>query len=614
MDTRPAPFALFDSATSPSGRALLFTDPVEVIEARVAGEVPAAIARLDEVRGQGAFVAGYFAYELGYCLEPRLRTLLPADHGWLLRFRVFQTRELLTARQKARWLLERTSQVGAPVGEAPTFDAPAYRKKFDRVRNYIAAGDVYQVNLTMRLPLHAPADVMDSYRVLSDRARAGACSLLHFEDEDVLSLSPEQFFTARHGRLAVRPMKGTVPRKPTPETDRAQAMALQEDPKQRAENLMIVDLMRNDISRLCKPGSVRVDDLFTVETYPTFHTLTSGISGDLAAPATFASVLPALFPCGSVTGAPKIRAMEIIREIEDGPRGVYCGAIGFATPDEMAFNVAIRTISVRDGVTQMGVGGGIVWDSEAEQELDECKLKARFFTDVAEPFRLIETMRWSPEEGFHLLNRHLARLATSARYFGFPFARETIFDHLKQAISGLNSLQRVRLTLGVRGDTQVETFPLEPTKASDTWRFALAPGAVSSEDWRLYHKTTRREIYDGLLAAANAIQPVDEIILFNERGELTEGSRSNIFIVRDGEWLTPPLSSGLLDGCLRRELLECGPQRVTERVLTREDLQGAEVWFGNSLRGVIRGTMTSLPEAAGSDIDRSLPDGVADVA
>jgi para-aminobenzoate synthetase/4-amino-4-deoxychorismate lyase len=614
MDTRHPPFALFDNATSANGVALLFTDPVEVIEANQPDDVPAALARLDAVRDAGGLVAGYLAYELGYCLEPKLRHLLPAGHGPLLRFTVFRTQERLTARRKARWLLERTTKPGDRIGEAPAFDLETYRPKFDRVRNLIASGDVYQVNLTMRLRLQAPADVFETYRVLSERARAGACSFLHFDDEDVLSLSPEQFFTVSRGRLAVRPMKGTVARRPDPVSDRKQIQDLQADEKQRAENLMIVDLMRNDISRVCKPGSVRVDDLFTVETYPTFHTLTSGISGELAAPARFATLLPALFPCGSVTGAPKIRAMEIIREVEDGPRGVYCGAIGFATPDAMAFNVAIRTISVRGGDAQMGVGGGIVWDSEVRQELDECRLKARFFTDAAEPFRLIETLRWSAADGFRLLPRHLARLSRSAAYFGFPFNADEILRHLDQVLSGQTGLRRVRLTLGVRGDTQVETADLTLPQPGETWRYALAPSAVSSGDWRLYHKTTRREVYEERLAAAIASTPVDEIILFNERGELTEGSRSNLFVVRDGAWFTPPLSCGLLDGCLRRELLENGPQRVTEKVLTSADLEGAEVWFGNSLRGLVRGLCAALPPSPGSDNDHVRPDGASDAA
>jgi para-aminobenzoate synthetase/4-amino-4-deoxychorismate lyase len=279
----------------------------------------------------------------------------------------------------------------------------------------------------------------------------------------------------------------------------------------------------------------------------------------------------------------------------------------------MAFNVAIRTISVRGADAQMGVGGGIVWDSEVRQELDECKLKARFFTDAAEPIRLIETLRWSDVDGFRLLPRHLARLSRSAAYFGFPFDADEILRHLDQVLSGQSGLRRVRLTLGVRGDTQVETADLILPQPGDAWRYALAPTAVSSGDWRLYHKTTRREAYDERLAQANALTPVEEIILFNERGELTEGSRSNLFVVRDGEWFTPLLSSGLLDGCLRRELLENGPQRVTEKVLTAGDLAGAEVWFGNSLRGLVRGLSAALPPSPGSDIDHARPDGASDV-
>ena len=614
MQTRHSPFALFDNASFPNSPALLFTNPVELIEASSSAGVPKALARLDELIRDGALVAGYFAYELGYCIEPRLHKRLPEGHGKLLRFQRFDAKQSLDGRAKTRWLLERTSGALNAVGAAPDFQPDSYVEHFELIRDRIGAGDVYQVNLTMRLSLEKPDDLFGTYRALRDRARAGACCLLHFEDEDVLSLSPEKFFTVKGGRISVRPMKGTVPRRPDSVSDQRQIEALRSDPKQRAENLMIVDLMRNDISRICLPGTVQVDDLFTVETYPTFHTLTSGVSGQLASDAQFSTLLPALFPCGSVTGAPKIRAMEIIREVEDSPRGVYCGAIGYASGDAMAFNVAIRTISVRSEGAVLGVGGGIVWDSEPAAELDECRLKARFFTDASEPFRLLETMRWSDAGGFHLLERHMKRLGQSCAYFGYVFDAGSVRGHLEHLVAGKTGVLRVRLTLGIHGDTQIQLEPMMLPDPLPAWTYSIATSAVNSGDWRLYHKTTRRDLYEKVKAEASRDGAVDEVILFNERGELTEGSRTNLFVVRYDEWLTPPLSCGLLDGCLRRELLEKGPQRVTERILTAQDLDGAEVWFGNSLRGLVRGISVALPEAPRSDIDPSRPDGASDVA
>jgi para-aminobenzoate synthetase / 4-amino-4-deoxychorismate lyase len=579
------PFALFDNATWPNRGALLLHGAEGLIEAHAPGDVAAALAAIDEAVGRGLIATGYCAYELGLVFEPRLAGLLPQTGRPLLRFHLFRAQERLSARARTRWLLERAQGTAVSGGVVAALTAAAHRAKVERVRQLIGDGDVYQVNLTFKL--RGPAgDPFATYLALRDKARAGACAFLRFHDEDVLSLSPEQFFAVDGRRISARPMKGTVARAPDVAGDERRRLALVADEKQRAENLMIVDLLRNDLARVAETGSVRVSDLFTVETYPRFHTLTSGIEATLHEPATLARLLPALFPCGSVTGAPKIRAMEIIREVEDEPRGVYCGAVGYAMRDRMAFNVAIRTLAFRAGEAEMGVGGGIVWDSEPDAEYAECLLKARFLTEAEEPFRLIETMRWDAETGFHLIERHLRRLAGSAHHFGFLFDEGAVRRALMAAVAGCAGTQRVRLTLGVRGDTQVEAAPFALPEPGHEWRYAFASVQVNSGDWRVYHKTTQRAFYDEALAAADGC---DEVVFVNERGEVTEGSRTSIFLERDGVLLTPPISSGLLDGCLRRELIENGPQRVVECVLRPGDLRDAKVWFGNALRGLMPG-------------------------
>jgi para-aminobenzoate synthetase/4-amino-4-deoxychorismate lyase len=433
---------------------------------------------------------------------------------------------------------------------------------------------------------------------LQEKARSGGCAFLRFADEDVLSFSPELFFCVQGRRISARPMKGTTARGPNVDDDARQRSALLADEKQRAENLMIVDLLRNDLARVAIPGSVEVTDLFTTETYPRFHTLTSGISAELTPDASFATIVRALFPCGSVTGAPKIRAMEIIREVEESPRGVYCGAIGYVFRETMAFSVGIRTLVLRDGVAEMGVGGGIVWDSEPASEYAECLLKARFLTEAEEPFRLIETMRWVRGEGFHLLERHLARLRASSRYFGFRFDEAAVRKALSRAVEGLEGIQRVRLTLGARGDVQVEAEAITLPAPNAVWRYTFADEPIDSRDRRFHHKTTLRALYEREFAMQRAATGCDEVVLLNERGEVTEGSRTNVFVERDGVWLTPPLSSGVLDGCLRRELIENGPQRVVERVLSPVDLENGIVWFGNALRGLVRGELQGAENPA----------------
>ncbi len=580
-----APFSLFDDATWPDRPSMLLSGSQGEIEARTADDVPRALAEIEEGIERGLFAAGYCAYELGYVFEKRLRALMPDTGRPLLRFHLFAERQVFDARQRGRWLMERCTGPVYSGNVQATLSAGQHAAKFTQVKRLIGDGDVYQVNLTLKLKLASGGDSFATYMALCEKARAGASAFLRFGDEDILSFSPELFFQVQQGRIFARPMKGTIARAPDIEGDELQRRALTDDEKQQAENLMIVDLLRNDLARVSKVGSVKVTDLFTLETFPRFHTLTSGIEAQLKPGAKLSTILPALFPCGSVTGAPKIRAMEIIREVEDSPRGVYCGAVGYAARDSMAFNVAIRTLTVRDGQAEMGVGGGIVWDSEAESEYDECLLKARFLTEQHEPFRLIETLRWSAEGGYHLLERHLARLERSSRYFGFRFNEASIRRHLNAVVAGAGGMQRVRLTLGVRGDTQVETEAFALPQDDKTWRYRVCETPMQSADWRLYHKTTRREVYDQARTAGGC----DEVVFVNERGELTEGSRSTLFVEREGVWLTPPLSCGVLDGCLRREMIENDPRRMEVRVLRVADLATGTVWFGNSLRGLVRG-------------------------
>ncbi len=340
---------------------------------------------------------------------------------------------------------------------------------------------------------------------------------------------------------------------------------------------MIVDLIRNDLGRVAQTGSVTVRDLFQVETYPSLHTMVSTVSARLKPDLGIAAIVRALFPCGSVTGAPKIRTMEILCQLESSPRGAYCGAIGFFAPDGAAgFNVAIRTLTLADGQGALGIGGGVVQDSGEESEYAECLLKARFFEAGRTKLELIETLKF--DSGFLRLDRHLARLAASAARFGFAFDKAKARNALNSALNDKAGTLRVRLTLDEEGVHHAVCAPLPPNPSH--WTYAVSGARIDSGDELLRHKTSWRDLYDGEVARLKT----DEVIFCNEHGELTEGARSNIFVRCDGVLLTPPLSSGLLPGILRAELLESGQAR--EMVLTDEDLSG-EVYFGNSLRGLI---------------------------
>jgi para-aminobenzoate synthetase/4-amino-4-deoxychorismate lyase len=410
-------------------------------------------------------------------------------------------------------------------------------------------------------------------------------ALINTGTQWILSRSPELFVSSRDGLLSARPMKGTLKRGRTLAEDAAGRAALVADEKNRAENLMIVDLLRNDLGRIAEIGSVKVTDLYTVETYSTLHTMTSGIEARRRPGVGTTELLANLFPCGSITGAPKLRAMEIIHAVEAAPRGVYTGSIGhFAPSGDLTLNVAIRTAVISaDGRGEIGIGGGIVADSVAADEYCEALLKMAFFTEPARPVTLIETLLWERDSGYALLERHLDRMATSADYFGLPFDRMGVLALLEAQVFPADRM-RVRLTLDAAGPA-VTAVPLPPNPS--IFRFAIAPEKLDSQSLWLAHKTTNRAFYDEPRQRANADLGVDEVVFRNERDELTEGSITSLFLERSGRLLTPPLSSGLLPGTLRAELLASG--RAVEQVLTLADLDAAEaIWLGNSVRGLLR--------------------------
>lgn len=545
------------------GGRRLFQRPLAVIAADSPQDVPAAMAAIQMAQDQGRHVAGWLAYELGYVLEPRLAPL--AAPGPLLRLGVFDAPE---------------PQAPQPAGRAyagplcPEWDEADYRRRFGRVKDYIAAGDIYQANLSFRAAFAFAGDPLALYEQVRAQAEAAHCAFVDDGTRQILSLSPELFFDLEAGgRIRSQPMKGTRARLGEDVAERA---ALAASVKDRAENLMIVDLIRNDLGRIARPASVQVEELFRVETYPTLHTMVSTVTAQARAGIGPAEILRALFPCGSVTGAPKIRAMEILHELESSSRGAYCGAIGYFAPDGSArFNVAIRTLTICGNRGELGIGGGVVQDSSAEAEYAECLTKARFFEAHRRPLELIETLRH--QDGFVRLSQHLSRMQHSAAALGLAFDAGAARQALDVAVAGRAGPLRVRLTLNELGLHRASAHDLPPGPSH--WTFRIASQAVSSDDLLLGHKTSWREVYD---------QPhpdCDELIFCNQRGELTEGARSNIFVRRGEVLLTPPLEAGLLPGILRAELLAQG--RAREAVLTLADLDG-EVWLGNSLRGLIR--------------------------
>ncbi len=571
------PFVLLDDArTTGAASARLYTDPVEIVTTRRAGEVVTALEALRTATRGGLHAAGYLAYEAGAALEPKLAGTTSGDAP-LLWFGLFRGYLEIAPDDVTAMLPDAAGGwLGTPV---PDVSRHAYEAQLARVKALIEAGDIYQANLTFRTTVATAGHPLALYAGLRARSANPYGAVVATGKQWFLSLSPELFFALHDGKVTTRPMKGTAAPDAGPE-------ALADDPKQRAENLMIVDLLRNDLSRVAATGSVAVPELFRVERYPTVQQMTSTVTAQLAGGRDAVDVIGALFPCGSITGAPKIRAMEAISEIEARSRGVYTGSIGRIGPNgDAAVNVAIRTLVIDEGdsIARLGLGSGIVADSVAASEWDECLSKGAFVPSPRR-FDLIETMRFDPEGGLARLDLHLARMKASADVFGFAFDRHAARNDLQAATFRLREPARVRLLLGRGGHVAVEVRALPPVPAGPV-EVRVVPLPVDAGDFRLRHKTTDRAFYDA--ARGDAF----EVVFTAPDGRLTEGSFTNVFVERDGVLLTPPLETGLLGGILRNELIATG--RAREAELRADDLKHG-FFIGNSLRGLLPATLAGL--------------------
>jgi para-aminobenzoate synthetase / 4-amino-4-deoxychorismate lyase len=571
------PFVLLDDArVLGAAPARLYAEPVEIVTTRQPDEVATALRALQVATGGGLHAAGYLAYEAGAALEPKL-AMTGTAAAPLLWFGLFRDYQVIAPDQMARVLPDAASGwLGNPVPDLLRRD---YEAQLARVKGLIEAGDVYQANLTFDNVVTTAGHPLALYTGLRARAASPYGAVVATGQQWLLSLSPELFFALHDGKITTRPMKGTAP----PDADPRQ---LSDDPKQRAENLMIVDLLRNDLSRVAVTGSVAVPELFRVEHYPTVQQMTSTVTAQLAAGRDAVDIIAALFPCGSITGAPKIRAMEAVATIEQRPRGAYTGSIGRIDPSgDAAFNVAIRTLVIDEGgiTAHLGLGSGVVADSIAASEWAECLAKGAFVPSQRW-FDLVETMQFDPEAGLARIDAHLARMKASADAFGFDFDRHAARNDLQAATFRLREPARVRLLLGHGGHVAVEVRPM-PEVPSGPVDVRIVALPVAPTDFRLFHKTTDRAFYD--VPRGDAF----EVIYADPHGALTEGSFTNLFVERDGLLLTPPLATGLLGGVLRNELIEAGHAREAE--LRSGDLQQG-FFIGNSLRGLLPARLAAL--------------------
>ncbi len=587
------PFILLDDAR-PAGAsaARLYRGPKEVVVARRAAEVAPALERIDALRQQGFDVVGYLAYEAGLALEEKLAALADERSGAmgpLLWFGAFEGFEPIAAEDVPAWLAAEAQPGIAQIGPLePQLSAGGYGAAFAALQDAIASGDIYQANLTFPLAGSFRGDPLALYAALRPAAGAGYGGVVFDGTHWLLSCSPELFFAERDGAAMVKPMKGTRPRGRSEAEDAALAAELAVSEKDRAENLMIVDLLRNDLSRVAEPGSVRVEKPFAIESYPTLHTMTTTVRARLRPGNGAVDMVRALFPCGSITGAPKIRAMELIDEVERDARGPYCGAIGrIDAAGDAAFNVAIRTLRLTPGENGrgravLGVGSAIVADSEPMDEWRECLIKGGFVRLRAGGADLIETMRFTPDEGAPLLELHLERIKASATELNYAFDRHAVRNAIQALCFEADAPARLRLAAARSGAYSLELGPL-PETLDRPLRCAVLPLPVDPGDWRLRHKSSDRSFYEAGLAAAQAAG-ADEALFIRDDGLLTEGCFTNLFVERDGRLLTPPARLGLLPGVLRRSLIDEG--RAVEAELSLSDLKDGFL-IGNALRGLI---------------------------
>jgi para-aminobenzoate synthetase/4-amino-4-deoxychorismate lyase len=611
-------FALLDDA-SPEGaqagnaRSRLYTGHAATLRCDDIATWPQLLEQMQAALARGEYAVTVLSYELGgELLEIGVPAASPsAAQPPLAQVLLFRACAQLSAAEVGEWLAARSFPIDRPAGVAgieANVTQDAFSAALARIRDYIERGHTYQVNYTYRLRFDAFGGIHALYARLRGRQPVPYGALIALDDGTaILSLSPELFVRHEDGVLTARPMKGTAPAAPASQAAEniLRATNLAADPKNRAENLMIVDLLRNDIARVAETGSVAVPALFEVHRYSSVLQMTSTITAKLRADATLGDIFDALYPCGSITGAPKRRTMEIIRELEPDPRGVYTGAIGWFGPSgerrigDFCMSVPIRTLSLQTpdagGVRrgEMGVGAGIVFDSDAQEEFAECRLKARFLTGLQNDFDIFETMRATPAGGVRHRERHLKRMAASAAYFGFHWdaaAADAYLDTACAMLAPSSPVYRLRLALSPSGAFSVQHAPLAPL--TEPVRVLLAPDATSADDLFLRHKTSIRARYDSAWRDAEA-QGAFDTLFFNERGELTEGGRSNVFVRVDGRWLTPPLSSGLLPGVMRAVLLDDPDWDAEEAVITRAMLARADdIVICNALRGAMRARLS----------------------
>ncbi len=602
-------FALLeDSKTSQDeARNLLFTNQQEDIIANTEDELPAALAKIEACRKKGLYLCGYLAYEAGYYfIDKKIkRTKENNKEQALLHFVAFKSMQVLD-RQTINDAFSETEQDPTSQLCAHGFKLSVSENKYidaiKKIKRYIIAGDTYQINYTIKFKFRLRGTANALYQALRQTQPVEFGAFLNFQKLKIVSSSPELFVRRQGDTLVSKPMKGTAKRGLNETEDEFIVDFLKHDPKTLSENVMIVDLIRNDFGRICETGSVVVKNLFEVQTFKTIHQMISTVKGRLKTDISFKDLLYGLFPCGSITGAPKIRTMEIINDLEAESRGVYTGAIGYILPNnDFYFNVPIRTIVMNQrNQCEMGIGSGIIYESNAKAEFEECILKADFLTNLNANFYLIETFKYDTKKRlFNNLDQHIYRLTDSAGYFGFKIKQFVIderLDEIKKDLEEQRGIFKVRLCAYQNGEVNISYESISDSigdismssdqNLSNENKVVIGDQKISSRSIFQYHKTSRREVYNEEFDKAYKAGFYDAIIL-NEHNQVAEACRHNLFIRKDGSLITPPIKAGVLHGIYRQKFID--QEQAIEKIITLEDLKNAdEVLLTNSVRGVVK--------------------------
>ena len=568
--------------------SFIFSNPKEIIPIYTKNDLSNSLQLVDSYLEKG--LQGYclIEYEAGYLMEEKLENLLPEEDRRLLQFFFFEEKDI----SKIKSSIIDFGDIDQNSYSVDNFKLKTSRKKFfsdiRKIKRYISEGDTYQVNYTVKSEFNFAGSFTSFFKNLLFNQSANYSAFINNENNYIISLSPELFIQVDNNKIVTKPMKGTLNRSNDTKSDSLKAYELKSSKKNRAENVMIVDLLRNDLGKFCKYGSVKVDELYDVETYESLFQMVSTVSGRLRNGIKLSEIIKYIFPCGSITGAPKIRTMQIINELEAEERGIYTGAIGMIGKEESVFNVAIRTIKIDKETSrgELGLGSGIVWDSEPEKEYNETLLKSEFITTPVKPFELIETMLLDNGEIF-LLEDHIERLKSSAKFFLFNFDEKKIRNSLLKKIKKNYSegKYKIRLNLNKWGRVNIDFSSI--ISPPDVVKIIISDQSVNSENKFQYFKTTNRELYDSELTKYKP-EGYFEVIFFNEKEELAEGSFTNIFIKKNDVWLTPPLTGGILPGIYRDHFI-ITQEDVKEIVITLNDLLNAdELILVNSVRGEVK--------------------------